>query len=158
MAGLAGHLPRGMITVDGYLAGPEPGEAAISAVGYFHTLIRSADRNDAANEAVRICGAEAAAGGPLVVARQARSVAERLSPLLAGVPPRRRLRVAGGRVMTLEEYLRTCVVELVVHADDLAASVGVELARHSRPQPRLRLMCLLRWPVCGMERWQSCGP
>jgi hypothetical protein len=28
--------------------------------------------------------------------------------------------------MTLDEYLRTRVVELVVHADDLAASVGVE--------------------------------
>ena len=27
--------------------------------------------------------------------------------------------------MTVDEYLRTRVVELVVHADDLAASVGV---------------------------------
>jgi hypothetical protein len=30
--------------------------------------------------------------------------------------------------MTLDEYLRTRVVELVVHADDLATSLGVELA------------------------------
>jgi hypothetical protein len=34
--------------------------------------------------------------------------------------------------MMLDEYLRTRVVELVVHADDLAASIGVELVP---PQP-----------------------
>ena len=125
VAALAGHLSRGMTTVERYLDGPEPGEAGISAAGYFDTMIRSADINDPANQAIRARGGEAAAGGPAALASEARAACARLHSRLASVGPGRRLRVAGGLVMTIDEYLRTRVVELVVHADDLAASVGV---------------------------------
>jgi hypothetical protein len=124
VAALAGHLSRGMTTVERYLDGPEPGEVGISAAGYFDTVIRSADINDPANQAIRDRGGEAAAGGPAALASEARAAYARLRSRLAGVEPGR-LRVAGGLVMTVDEYLRTRVVELVVHADDLAASVGV---------------------------------
>jgi len=126
VAGLAGHLLRGMSTVERYLGEPEPGEAGISAASYFDTVIRSADIGDPANRAIRARGEEAAAGGPAVLASEARATLERLTSRLAGERPGRPVRVAGGLVMTLDEYLRTRVVELVVHADDLAASVGVE--------------------------------
>jgi len=125
VAALAGHLSRGMTTVERYLDGPEPREAGISAAVYFDTVIRSADINDPANQAIRGRGGEAAAGGPAALASEARGACARLRSRLAGVEPGRRLRVAGGLVMTVDEYLRTRVVELVVHADDLAASVGV---------------------------------
>ena len=128
VAALAGHLLRGMTTVEQYLDGPEPDEAGISAARYFHTVIRSADISDPAHQAIRNRGADAAAGGPAALAAEARAARERLASRLAGVGAGRRLRVAGGLVMTLDEYLRTRVVELVVHADDLAASLGVELA------------------------------
>ena len=128
VAALAGHLQRGMTTVEQYLDGPEPDEAGISAARYFHTVIRSADINDPAHQAIRGRGAEAAAGGPAALASEARAALARLSPRLSEIGAGRRLRVAGGLVMTLDEYLRTRVVELVVHADDLAASLGVELA------------------------------
>ena len=120
VAALAGHLLRGMTTVEQYLDGPEPDEAGISAARYFHTVIRSAD--------IRGRGAEAAAGGPAALASEARAALARLSPRLSEMGAGRRLRVAGGLVMTLDEYLRTRVVELVIHADDLAASLEVELA------------------------------
>jgi len=125
VAALAGHLSRAMTTVERYLDGPEPGEAGISAAVYFDTVIRSADINDPANQAIRDRGGEAAAGGPAALASEARGARARLRSRLAVVEPERRLRVAGGLVMTVDEYLRTRVVELVVHADDLAASVGV---------------------------------
>ena len=128
VAALAGHLFRGMATVEHYLDGPEPHETGISAASYFHTVIRSADIDDPANEAVRTRGDEAAAAGRAALAADARAAFGRLSSRLAGLGSGRRLRVAAGLVMTLDEYLRTRVVELVVHADDLAASVGVELA------------------------------
>ena len=63
VAALAGHLVRGMTTVEQYLAGPEPDEAGISAARYFHTVIRSADINDPAHQAIRDRGAEAGGGG-----------------------------------------------------------------------------------------------
>jgi len=127
VAALAGHLARGITTVESYLDGPEPGEAGLSAARYFHTVIRSADADDPANQAIRTRGAEAAAGGPAALAGDARAALGRLSSRLAGEGAGRRLRVAGGLVMTLDEYLRTRIVELAVHADDLAASLGVEL-------------------------------
>ena len=132
VAGLAGHLFRGMSTVERYLGEPEPSEAGISAASYFDTVIRSADVSDPANRAIRARGEEEAGAGPAALAGDARAVLERLTSRLAGERPGRRVRVAGGLVMTLDEYLRTRVVELVVHADDLAASVGVEPAP---PQP-----------------------
>jgi uncharacterized protein (TIGR03083 family) len=128
VAALAGHLLRGMITVERYLDGPEPSGAGISAARYFQTVVRSADLSDPGNEAARIRGAEAAAGGPAAVAGEARAASQRLSAQLPGMAPGRLMSVIGGLVMTLDEYLRTRVVELVIHADDLAASVGVELA------------------------------
>ena len=128
VAALAGHLARGMTTVEQYLDGPEPDEAGIGAARYFQTVIRSADISDPAHRAIRDRGAEAAVGGPAALAGDARAALGRLSSRLAGVGAGRRLRVAGGLVMTLDEYLRTRVVELVVHADDLATSLGVELA------------------------------
>jgi len=128
VAALAGHLVRGMTTVEQYLDGPEPDEPGISAARYFHTVIRSADISDPAHQAIRDRGAEAAADGPAALAGDARAALGRLPSRLAGAGAGRRLRVAGGLVMTLDEYLRTRVVELVIHADDLAASLGVELA------------------------------
>ena len=128
VAALAGHLLRGMTTVEQYLDGPEPDGASISAARYFHTVIRSADISDPAHQAIRGRGAEAAVGGPAALAGEARAALGRLSPRLAGMGAGRRLRVAGGLVMTLDEYLRTRVVELVIHADDLAASLDLELA------------------------------
>ena len=70
VAALAGHLVRGMTTVEQYLDGPEPDEAGISAARYFHTVIRSADISDPAHRAIRDRGAEAAAGGPAVPRRR----------------------------------------------------------------------------------------
>jgi Mycothiol maleylpyruvate isomerase N-terminal domain len=125
VAGLAGHLFRGMSTVERYLDEPEPGEVGISAASYFDTVIRSADISDPAHQAIRARGEEAAAGGPAALAGDARAALERLTSRLASEGPGRQVRVAGGLVMTLDEYLRTRVVELVVHADDLAASVAV---------------------------------
>jgi uncharacterized protein (TIGR03083 family) len=126
VAGLAGHLFRGISTVERYLDEPEPSEAGISAASYFDTVIRSADISDPANQAIRARGEEAAADGPAALASDARATLARLTSRLAGEGPERHVRVAGGLVLTLDEYLRTRVVELVVHADDLAASLGVE--------------------------------
>jgi hypothetical protein len=128
VAALAGHLLRGMTTIEHYLDGPEPSEEGISAASYFRAVAGPAGLDDPASQAVRDRGAQAAAGGPAAVAGQARAALERLSARLPTVAGRRRLRVAAGLVMTVDEYLRTRVVELVVHADDLAVSIGVKLA------------------------------
>ncbi len=132
VAALAGHLLRGMTTVEHYLDGPEPSGEGISAARYFQAVTGPADLDAPASRAVRDRGAQAAAGGPAAVAGQAQAAFERLAARLPTVGGGRRLRVAAGLVMTVDEYLRTRVVELTVHADDLAVSIGVEQAG---PQP-----------------------
>jgi Mycothiol maleylpyruvate isomerase N-terminal domain len=133
VAALAGHLLRAMTTAEHYLDGPEPSEDGISAASYFQAVTGPAGVDEPASKAVRDRGEHAAAGGPAALAGQARQAFERLSSQLPRMEPGRRVRVAASLVLTVDEYLRTRVVELVVHADDLAASIGVELAP---PQPR----------------------
>lgn len=124
VCGLAGHLLRAIATVETYLGSPPPAEEPISAGEYFARLV-SSDIEAPGNQAIRARGEEMAAGGAAAVAAAAAAGYERLSARLPGEDPLRRLRVAGGLVMTLAEYLRTRVVELVVHGDDLAESVGL---------------------------------
>jgi hypothetical protein len=117
-----------MTTVGHYLDGPEPSENGISAASYFLAMLGPAGLSDPVSQAVRVRGDEAAAVGPAALAGDARAAFARLPSRLAGAGSRRRLRVAAGLVMTLDEYLRTRVAELVVHVDDLAASLGAEPA------------------------------
>jgi uncharacterized protein (TIGR03083 family) len=76
---------------------------------------------------IRAVAAESAEHGPEAVAGELRSTLDRLRPVLAGADPGRLVSVLNVRngATPLEEYLRTRVVELVVHGDDLAASVGL---------------------------------
>jgi uncharacterized protein (TIGR03083 family) len=76
---------------------------------------------------IRAVAAESAERGPEAVAGELRGTLDRLRPVLAGADPERLvpvLNVRGGAA-PLEDYLRSRVVELVVHGDDLAVSVDL---------------------------------
>lgn len=128
--GLAGHLLRAVTSVEGYLDRPEPGEAggekAISAAEYYATVIGDeSDINSDVQRAVRQRGLEAAPDHPQEFPALWAAAAEQLGARLAETPPDRLMQVYGDLVLTLDDYLVTRLVELVVHGDDLAASLGV---------------------------------
>ena len=78
---------------------------------------------------VRDSAAARAKAGPGEVVAQLASLAPRLRALLDAAPPDRVvpvIQVPGG-VASLDDYLVTRIVELVVHTDDLACSVGFDL-------------------------------
>lgn len=125
VSGLAGHLLRALTTIETYLGSVPAGEPVISAAEYF-ARVASADINSPANQAIRARGEEMAADGAAAVAESARSAYQRLTARLPGEDPGQPVQVAGGLVLTLDQYLRTRMVELVVHGDDLASSVGLE--------------------------------
>ncbi|HEX8919242.1 MAG TPA: maleylpyruvate isomerase N-terminal domain-containing protein, partial [Chloroflexota bacterium] len=52
--------------------------------------------------------------------------AVQLSQRLLHEPAGRAVQVTGGLTLSLDEYLRTRMAELAVHADDLAVSIGAE--------------------------------
>ncbi|MDQ1492421.1 MAG: hypothetical protein QOJ23_4935 [Actinomycetota bacterium] len=129
LRGLAGHLLRAVTSAEGYLDGPEPdpGPEPLSAADYYAAVAAAAstDIDDDVNRAIRQRGVEAAPGSPEEFPPAWAGAAARIRARLAAESAGRLVRVYGGLVLTLDEYLVTRLIELVVHADDLAVSLGV---------------------------------
>ena len=125
VGGLAGHLARGAVwVVSDYLDGGVPGGPVdFSCAGeYFAALVSAASAED--HQAVRDRGAQVAAAGHEELRRTLDQRLEALGPRLRSLDVSHRIAVVGGKVMRLEDYLTTRIVEQVVHLDDLARSVG----------------------------------
>ncbi len=134
--GLAGHLLRATTSVEAYLDRPEPGpgQESLSAAAYFAAAIYSdigdapytgPDLDSDLHSAIRARGEGMAEGGPAGLAGDWSAAARRLAERLAAEAPGRRVQVFGDLVLTLDDYLTTRLVELCVHADDLAVSLGI---------------------------------
>lgn len=123
VSGLAGHLARSVLQVEWVLDRPEPDGDPISAVQYYGELAGVDDVDSDLNAGVRARGEETAAGGWGRLYLDASGALDRLSPRLANVPEGR-LVLAFGRSLTIDEYLKTRLIELTVHLDDLAESLG----------------------------------
>ena len=119
---LAGHLARAVLTVHWYLDMPEPDPPTISAGEYFASM--SSEHESEANIAIRERAAEAARGG---WARLYLDVGNALDHLRRRLPDERAdHRIAtGDRGLLLDEYLRTRIVELVIHIGDLCRSLSI---------------------------------
>jgi hypothetical protein len=120
---LAGHLARGVLTVYWYLDMPEPDGPVISAAEYFAGHPGGGPDTEG-NVQIRQRGAETAKGGwarlYLDVGKATAALAERLA-----VEPESHRIPATGRALLLDEYLKTRIVELVYHLDDLARSLSL---------------------------------
>lgn len=131
VGGLAGHLGRAVLTVPRYLDAPQPpeGAATVDAPGYMLAAIDDDDLDvrSALYTAIRARGDEEAAQGPqalaTMVARELEGLRHRLGPGPDRLSGDRLIAVLDGITMTLDHYLATRVVELVVHLDDLAHSI-----------------------------------
>jgi hypothetical protein len=127
VAGLAGHLARAVLTVERCLAAPAAttGGGGTDAAGYFAVVLGTDDPVDSErHRRIRDRGAETAADGPRAVAVQVGEARQRLEGRLGAATLAQPIEVAGGVTLAVADYLETRVVELVVHLDDLAVSVG----------------------------------
>ncbi len=127
---LAAHVGRAIFTLEIYLAEPEPDPASLpaagvlDAAGYYAAVLGDADPVDSdLHRGVRQRSAAAAAAGhATLVADLERSLdAQRALDL----HPDRLIAVLDGVVVRIRDYYVTRLVELLVHTDDLASSVGV---------------------------------
>jgi hypothetical protein len=128
IGGLAGHLARGVFTVQEYLAdAPPAGAATVSPAAYFvEGVTLTSNVGDELNTSIRErAHAEAAAGHAALLTRLDDAI-ERITEALSAEPTARAVVVRGGTPMLLDDYLVARVVELVVHLDDLAVSVGTD--------------------------------
>jgi uncharacterized protein (TIGR03083 family) len=127
---LAGHTLVATARLELVLGEEEPVGATVVDLPTFYGTNRVDDpatTDGGFHPLIRAVGAESAERGPEAVAAELRGTLDRLRPLVAGADPGRLVSVLNVRngATALEEYLRTRVVELVVHGDDLAASVGL---------------------------------
>jgi uncharacterized protein (TIGR03083 family) len=130
VGGLAAHLGRAVSTPLGYLdAEITNRSASTDAVEYFLESLGDADPVDSdLHRSVRQRSDDMAASGPLAVLDATREALQSLTGRLEVEPDDRVVVVFGGVSMTLDDYLQTRIVELVIHADDLAASCrGVDV-------------------------------
>ena len=120
---LAGHLARAVLTVHWYLDMPEADPPTISAGEYFVSV--TPDVGSEANREIRERALEASKGG---WARLYLDIGNALDHLRRRLPDERAdHRIpTGGRALLLDEYLRTRVVELVVHIGDLCRSLEID--------------------------------
>jgi hypothetical protein len=131
---VAGHLARAAFVVIAYLDAPGPDVGAdagalLTADQYFEYFERAVPAPEMAEEfhaGVRARAVQEAAAGHAALVGRVDSTLSDLNERFASEPPDRAVQVSGGLVLPLDEYLVTRMVELVVHCDDLAASIGAE--------------------------------
>lgn len=123
--GLTGHLVRAVGSTIAYLDRPEPPESPIDAASYYAQAVETSAIDAALNVAIRERGDAEAAGGPGALLARYDDLTRELERRLNEEPRTRKVRVHKDLVLLLDEYLITRVVELLVHMDDLAVTIGI---------------------------------
>jgi uncharacterized protein (TIGR03083 family) len=116
---LLGHAARAMSTVEEYLDRPAAQVDTPTSVAYM-TMATTADPS-----AIAARGVSAGLELGDEPARRVSELHDRVSDLLRSTSPTALLSTAAGG-MTLETYLPTRTVELVVHGCDLATAIGAD--------------------------------
>lgn len=127
VSGLAGHLARQVIQAPVVLATPVPDEPPRSLLEHFTgSSWTTGSIDDEVNVNVRRKGEREAAEGQAALVARAAAALEELRPALAAEPVDRVVRLPWAEwSLTLNDYLVTRLVEIAVHNDDLAVSVGL---------------------------------
>jgi uncharacterized protein (TIGR03083 family) len=124
---LAAHTMRALTTVEQYL---DAGEAAgppdlDDAAAYVASYLEARRRDPGTDAAVAARGREAAPALGDDPGRVFASTTRRVTDLVAAAPPGTVVATPFGSIR-LADYLRTRLMELVIHGLDLASAVGVE--------------------------------
>ena len=147
VGGLAAHLGRQVFRTLEVVDADPPADAPVSLLDHYQrSSWVTADLDDAPNVSVRD-NSEADAGDGAAALRE--RVAAALATLRRRLPAEPADRVVvlpwTGWSLTLDDFLATRLVEIVVHSDDLAVSVGVDTPElpASVTDPVLDLLCRL---------------
>ncbi|TDQ00824.1 maleylpyruvate isomerase N-terminal domain-containing protein [Labedaea rhizosphaerae] len=126
VGGLAGHLAYQVLSLPEALAAPVPTEPVVPVLEHYARVAWiGADRDAEINVRIRDGGESLAANGPSDLADRLATAIGALARLLAETDRPVRIPLWGPWSLTLDDMLLTRLMELAVHADDLAVSVGV---------------------------------
>lgn len=144
VGGLAGHLARAVLTMDRYLDGGVAEGRQTDAPGYLVDAMGTHDPVTSGFHAkVRERGEQEAQQGPAALTARMREARTSLAGRLDGVDPEQPIAVLDDAVIAVGEYIDTRLIELVVHLDDLAVSVGTGIGDEVPPEALERVASLL---------------
>ncbi|MFG3342043.1 maleylpyruvate isomerase N-terminal domain-containing protein [Glycomyces sp. NPDC048151] len=128
VGGLATHLLQQITSVTAALAADHVGKETVTLFGHYDRAAwLAADLDNDYNTGIRDGGEKGAAAGPDAVIAEASSALTALETALAAMDG---TETTGNTrwpyAMTLDDFLRTRLMELVVHGDDLAYSAGID--------------------------------
>ncbi|MFG1708326.1 maleylpyruvate isomerase N-terminal domain-containing protein [Nonomuraea sp. M3C6] len=128
VAGLAGHLAHQLVRVGDILASNGEVQEPVQLLEHYsRSPWIQAGLDHESNVSIRRGGEAAAATGSAALVDKAQTLLDLQTAALAVEPADRVVRLPWADwSLRLDDFLLTRMVELVVHADDLAASVGVE--------------------------------
>ncbi|MFJ9694422.1 maleylpyruvate isomerase N-terminal domain-containing protein [Kitasatospora sp. NPDC101183] len=129
VGGLAGHLAYQILCVPPTLVGPLPVEETVPLLGHYQRAKWvGADLDAEINVQLREGGERIAAPGPAALAEQVAAALAELTVALAKEDGARPVRLPfwSAYTLTIDDLLITRTMELAVHSDDLAVSVGIE--------------------------------
>ena len=121
---LAAHLVRAAGATIAYLDRTDPhaipdGEL-LTPTTYFHAAVDSP-----IHDQIKMVSLDESQIGHRAMAEKCAELAANLQRRLAGEPADRLVGALGGRMLTLDDFCRTRLIEVLLHLDDLAVSVGV---------------------------------
>lgn len=121
---LAAHLVRAAGATLAYLdrtdSTTRPDDALLTPVTYFHASIGSP-----IHERIKEVSASEAAAGTTELAAHCARVAAAMRARFADEPEERLVAALGGRMLSLDDFCRTRLIEVLFHLDDLAGSIGM---------------------------------
>lgn len=120
---LAAHSVRAAGATLAYLDRTDPEERpdgdVLSPITYFHFAVDSP-----IHDRIKEVSADESRLGPADTATKCRTLASELRERLALEPADRLVHALEGRMITLDDFCRTRLIEVLTHLDDLAASLG----------------------------------
>jgi hypothetical protein len=125
--GLAGHLAAQIFFIPRILAEPVPEDEIIPIQDYYTKVSWiGSDLDTEFNELIRTSGEKEAEEGPAALAERVRECLAELKETLPATPSRSVRRPTWGAwSITFDDFVTSRLLEVVVHSDDLAHSVGI---------------------------------
>jgi hypothetical protein len=124
VGGIAGHVLSLMVGFQRRLEAPGADVEIIRYSGWYRAAVSSNERHGGLIDV----GHELARRGPIQLAADLEATGEQLAPRLHGVNADLVIPLASipGKGVRVDDFLRTRFVELTVHGDDIAESVGLD--------------------------------
>ena len=125
VSGLAGHLAGQVLNVPRFLDAPVPADAPVMDAVHYYAQHGDPAVDSPTSSGIRARSEQVAGSSPAELASRYDAAVTALAARLDDVDEDRLVSVFDRWVLPLDECLLTRLLEIVVHADDLAVSIGV---------------------------------